>query len=116
VQAIGNSLSVLDRHQLSEITLDDTDLMREIVSMLIDDTSRQMHLLDAAIREQNAPQCQRLAHYSKGACANVGANSAAALFKGIESMASSGDFEGCAGELAAIANEIEQLRAEAGNL
>jgi hypothetical protein len=32
---------VLDLHHLKDITLDDDDLMREVVSALIDDTSRQ---------------------------------------------------------------------------
>ena len=109
----GNTTTILDRNQLRDITLDDPDLMREIVSMLIDDTSRQIQLLDSAIRERNQRQCMRLAHYSKGACANVGAKSAAALFKRIEGNASSGDFAGCGGALATLAHEIDLLRAEA---
>ncbi|MBV8907122.1 MAG: Hpt domain-containing protein, partial [Acidobacteriia bacterium] len=73
--------AVLDRDQLREVTFDDEALMREIVDALIDDTRRQMLLLDAAIREQDATRCVRLAHYSKGACANVGARSAATILK-----------------------------------
>ena len=112
----GNNTIILDRDQLREITLDDPDLMREIVSMLIDDTSRQMHLLDSAIRERDVPQCLRLAHYSKGACANVGASAAAALFKRMEGNALSGNFDGCANEFAALAHEIDRLRSESVNL
>jgi HPt (histidine-containing phosphotransfer) domain-containing protein len=44
---------VLDLHHLKDITLDDDDLMREVVSALIDDTSRQQSMLDAAIREHD---------------------------------------------------------------
>jgi hypothetical protein len=39
--------------------------MREIVAALVDDTKRQMVLLDTAIREQDATRRKRLAHYSK---------------------------------------------------
>jgi HPt (histidine-containing phosphotransfer) domain-containing protein len=116
VDESGSVDGILNWDQLREITTNDPDLMREIVAMLIDDTSRQMQLLDAAIRERDAPQCMRLAHYSKGACANVGANSAAALFKRIEGGASSGDFAGCGSAFAALSQEIALLRAAAVNI
>jgi len=93
--------------------MEDVDLMREIVSMLIEDTAQQIQLLDTAIRGRDVSECMRLAHYSKGACANVGANSAAAVFKRIESEAGSGDFDACAGQFASLAAEIDLLRAEA---
>jgi HPt (histidine-containing phosphotransfer) domain-containing protein len=103
---------VLDREQLREITLDDSGLMREILAALVDDTSRQIGLLDAAIRERNSQQCMRLAHYSKGACSNVGAVAAAATLKHIERKAAVGEFDECLISLAALAQQIEFLRAE----
>ena len=87
--------AVLDRDQLREVTLDDDALMREILAALVDDTRRQMVLLDAAIRDQDATRCMRLAHYSKGACANVGACSAAAILKEIERQAGERNFPEC---------------------
>jgi HPt (histidine-containing phosphotransfer) domain-containing protein len=108
--------SVLNREQLREITMDDTDLMRELVSALIDDTSRQIRLLDAAIVEADPVKCARLAHYSKGACANVGAESAAALLKHIEQRAQGGDFAECRVSLMALADEMGRLRSEAAAL
>ncbi len=109
MQVIDSTL-VLDRNQLRDITLDDEELMREILTALIDDTSRQICLLDSAIREQDSQRCMRLAHYSKGACANVGAFAAAALLKHIESEASNGQFPECGTSLAALAHEIDRLR------
>jgi HPt (histidine-containing phosphotransfer) domain-containing protein len=107
--------SVLDRQQLRDITMDDEALMREILSALIDDTSHQIPLLDQAIREQNPQKCIRLAHYSKGACANVGANRAAALLKQIENKAAESEFQVCGESLGKLAQEVELLRAEAVN-
>jgi len=92
--------------------MDDEALMREILSALIDDTSRQIRLLDEAIREQNPQKCMRLAHYSKGACANVGANRAAALLKQIERKASVREFQECGESLGRLAREVDLLRAE----
>jgi HPt (histidine-containing phosphotransfer) domain-containing protein len=54
----------------------------------------------------------RLAHYSKGACANVGAQAAAATLLNIERRAAAGDFSGCTASLANLASEVERLRAE----
>lgn len=107
---------VLNLEQLREVTMDDLDLMREILSALIDDTSKQIVLLDAAIREGDPVKCARLAHYSKGACANVGAESAADLLKHIEQRAKGGDFGECGVSLSALADEIDRLRSEAATL
>ena len=86
--------------------------MREIVAALVDDTARQIELLDCAIREEDAPRCIRLAHYSKGACANVGANAAAAALKQIERKAASREFSECSASLGALVREVDRLRTE----
>ncbi|MBZ5729081.1 MAG: Hpt domain-containing protein [Acidobacteriia bacterium] len=104
---------VLDREQLRDVTMDDQELMCEILAALIDDTSRQVPLLESAIQEQDSQKCMRLAHYSKGACANVGATAAAAVLKQIERRAATGDFVECSMSLAALAQEIDRLRSEA---
>jgi HPt (histidine-containing phosphotransfer) domain-containing protein len=104
--------ATFDRNQLREVTLDDPDLMREILAALIDDTSRQIDLIASAIRQKDSQLCKRLAHYSKGACANVGANAAAALLRDIEFYAARGQFSHCETSLAALAQEMERLRNE----
>ena len=104
--------TILDRERLREVTLDDDELMREILGMLIDDTSRQVALLDRAIQDRNGSQCARLAHSSKGACANVGADRAAAVLRRMELDAAAGEFAGCSSSLAQLNCELELLRAE----
>lgn len=104
---------VLDVHQLKDITLDDDELMRDVLTALIDDTSRQLSLLDTAIRQQDSQRCMRLAHYSKGACANVGANRAAATLKQLEQDAARSAFEDCSAGLKALIEELDHLRHEA---
>lgn len=89
--------------------------MREVLAALIDDTARQLNLLDAAIRQRNASETIRLAHYSKGACANVGARSTAALLQQIERTAARGDFETCVQSFGSLAAELEKLRQEAAS-
>jgi HPt (histidine-containing phosphotransfer) domain-containing protein len=103
---------VLDLEQLRDVTLDDELLMREILAALLDDTSRQIILLEQAIRNCDPQATRRLAHYSKGACANVGANAVAAVLESIEHTAVSQDFEACRSSLQALSVEMERLRAE----
>jgi HPt (histidine-containing phosphotransfer) domain-containing protein len=105
--------TVLDRQQLRDAALDDDQFMRKIVRALIDETSRQIPLLEAAIREKDPSATRRLAHYSKGACANVGARSAAAALEDIERTAARSDFDECAASLGRLAQAIDRLRAEA---
>ena len=90
--------------------------MREILGALVDDTSRQMKLLQAAIHDEDATRCMHLAHYSKGACANLGANAAAAILLEIERRAASHDFPECNAALGRLANEVEALRTAASTL
>jgi HPt (histidine-containing phosphotransfer) domain-containing protein len=111
-----DATAVLDRDQLRDITLEDEEMMREILAALIADTSQQLALLDAAIRDQDTERCKRLAHYCKGACANVGANAAAAVLRRIEKEALSRDFNQCAESLAALGTELERLKAVAQTL
>lgn len=108
--------AVLEIEQLRDVTMNDPELMREIVGALVDDTSRQLELLEAAIRQGDSNLCQRLAHYSKGACANVGANRAAGVFKQIETSAAHGEFVQCTQSLAGLAEELNQLRTAAQSL
>ena len=103
---------VLDRAQLREVTLEDEALMRELLDALIADTVQQMPLLDAAIRTTNLQQCARLAHYCKGACANVGAKAAATVLAELERSAKNGAPAECSRQLAALATEVDRLRSE----
>jgi HPt (histidine-containing phosphotransfer) domain-containing protein len=107
---------VLDRHQLREITLDDDELMREVLSALLDDTSKQVTLLDLAIRDKDPQKTMRLAHYSKGACANVGANRAAAVLKKMEQQALQQSFGECQTSLTNLMEELERLKVEAAQV
>jgi len=106
----------LDREQLRDVTLNDEELMREILNALVEDTSRQIRLLESAIQEQNATRCMHLAHYSKGACANLGANAAADLFREIEQRAAGHDFGECVVALGRLAQEVDSLRLAAASV
>ena len=96
--------------------MDDPDLMREIMETLIDDTGRQLRALERALSEANAKETVRVAHYSKGACANVGAVATAEILQEIERQAKEGNLAACGARMASLHAEFEKLRSEAAVL
>jgi HPt (histidine-containing phosphotransfer) domain-containing protein len=112
-EIVASGETILDTEQLRDITMQDGELMRGLLKALLDDTARQAELLEGAIGEGNARQCIRLAHYSKGACLNLGANRAAGIFKQIEKNAAVGQFAACSQSLACLARELDLLRSAA---
>jgi len=92
--------------------MNDEELMREILGVLLDDTGSQLLLLDAAVQAADMPACRRLAHYSKGACANVGAGRAAEVCRRLEQHATNGEIAACSQSLAALRAELDALRQE----
>ena len=107
---------VLDRRQLRDACLDDLDLMRELVASLIDDTTQQLLALQAAVEKADSAECKRVAHYVKGACANLGAEAMAAALRSMEQHAVQGDFAACRSTMATLPSELQKLRAEATSL
>ena len=111
-----NAPAVLDRDQLRDITMDDPDLMREVLSILVEDTSQQLGHLRNAMEAKDAERCARLAHYCKGACANVGAKAAAEAFLTLERSAKQAQYETFAESLAALGLRMEELRVEVAEI
>jgi len=107
-----NPSAILDREQLRDITMDDEELMREILATLWEDTSTHIHKLESAVRNSDSESCMRLAHYCKGSCSNVGANAVASVFLNIERQARDSQFQQCTASLSNLAAEMERLRSE----
>ncbi|MGH9722316.1 MAG: Hpt domain-containing protein [Bryobacteraceae bacterium] len=113
MRAADSTTTVLDISQLRNITLDDEDLMREIVSALVEDASHQIDILRQAVERADAQECARVAHSARGACGNVGAASLAALFSAVEQSAKGGDLTVAGNALRSLCDELEKLREEA---
>jgi HPt (histidine-containing phosphotransfer) domain-containing protein len=105
-------VAVLDMDQLRDICMEDQELMRELVTALIDDAKAQIPALEKAVDSADAKSCARLAHYVKGACANVGAVSMATILKNIEQSAGEGDFHACRTSLTNLALELQKFSTE----
>jgi HPt (histidine-containing phosphotransfer) domain-containing protein len=107
---------VFDIDQLRNVCMEDSELMRELVTALIDDATKQLSALSDAVEHADANQCARLAHYVKGACANVGAVSMASVLKQIECSATAGDFDACRASLSNLTAELRKFSSEAATV
>ena len=108
--------AVLDLHQLRDVCMEDQELMREMVLALIDDAKKHLPVIEQAVERADAQRCARLAHYVRGACANVGAVSMAVILKTIERHATAGDFPACRAALSSLEAELEKFSSEAASL
>jgi HPt (histidine-containing phosphotransfer) domain-containing protein len=107
---------ILDREELRNITLDDRQLMSEILWALIDDANRHAGAIESAIRERDPARAVRIARFAGRACANVGAGAAAESFRRVERLAASGAFDACRDRMAELRKAIDQLRKEAARI
>lgn len=107
---------VFDIDQLRNVCLEDSELMRELVTALIEDATKQFSALSDAVEHADATRCARVAHYVKGACANVGAVSMAVLLKQIENSATAGDFDACRTSLNNLTAEFQKFSSQAATL
>jgi HPt (histidine-containing phosphotransfer) domain-containing protein len=105
-------VAVIDMAQLRNITLDDEELMKEIVAALVVDATSQIGKLGEALDRADAGECVRVAHSARGACGNVGAVSLAALFSSIEQDARGGNLPACRSNLLLLHQELDRLRNE----
>jgi len=107
---------VLDREELRKLTLDDRQLMSEILSALIDDATHHAAMLEAAVKNGDSQRTARVARHAARACANVGADAAAEAFRAVERHAGTREFEACRSSIAAVRAGIERLREEASRV
>jgi HPt (histidine-containing phosphotransfer) domain-containing protein len=105
---------VLNLEELRSLTMNDRQLMGEILQALIEDASRHAGLLEAAVADVDAARSARIARQASRACGNIGAVAVAAAFRRIERHAAQREFAACRSGLTAARAEIERLRTVTG--
>ncbi len=67
--------SVIDFEQLHQLSGQDPEFELELLQLFIEDSLTQLEILGTAIANQDTESIRNIAHYLKGASANLGANS-----------------------------------------
>jgi HPt (histidine-containing phosphotransfer) domain-containing protein len=82
----GHSLEI-NWERLHQISDADSEFELELLNMLAGDMADQLVALQAAVDRQDTDKLKHLAHYIKGAAANVGVNSISSIAHQIEERA-----------------------------
>ncbi len=85
-----------DQEQLEQLAGGDKAFEKELLQMFVGDTENSLQQLAAAISTGDQTAVQELAHYIKGASANVGATGMSRAAAQLETMAKDGNLRGAA--------------------
>ncbi|ESA32670.1 hpt domain-containing protein [Leptolyngbya sp. Heron Island J] len=92
-----------DQEQLEQLAGGDKVFEKELLQMFVGDTENSLQQLATAINTDNQSAVQEVAHYIKGASANVGAVAMSSVAAQLETMAKTGN-------LGAAAQYLRQLQ------
>ena len=104
--------SVLNRPLALSRVGGDTELLREIAVMFIDDCPRALAELREALANSDAPKLENAAHALKGSVANFGAQTAVEAAFRLEQMGRSGQLSEAPETLRALENALSAVCAE----
>ena len=76
---------------LRKMTLRDESLFRSVLLQFVEETSRDMVILEKSMRHQDAAEVQYIVHKMAGRCGQIGASDISAAFKTIEVKLLHGD-------------------------
>ncbi|MEO1400851.1 MAG: Hpt domain-containing protein [Cyanobacteria bacterium J06635_1] len=82
-----------DWNQLAQLAGDDPEFEQELLGLFVTDIEDSLFRLVEAMDAQDAPTVEHLAHYIKGASANVGANALAEIAGQLEQHAQQSTLE-----------------------
>ncbi|NEQ54095.1 MAG: Hpt domain-containing protein [Leptolyngbya sp. SIO3F4] len=82
-----------DQEQLEQLAGGDKAFEKELLQLFADDTENSLNQLESAVHSENQAAIQSLAHYIKGASANVGAVGMSRAAAQLEKLAKLGNLE-----------------------
>ncbi|EKV00883.1 Hpt domain-containing protein [Leptolyngbyaceae cyanobacterium CCMR0082] len=101
-----------DLEQLEQLAGGDKAFEKELLRMFVGDTENSLTQLTTALSTDNPVAVQELAHYIKGASANVGATGMSKTAAKLEMLAKQGNLKNAANhirQLQALHQEVKRL-------
>ena len=100
-------------HNLRQLSVPgELDVLREVLTLFLDEVPRRMDRLNAACQDGNAFELQRGAHSLKGSSGNIGARRMFELCRQIDERGGAADFNGARHLLSALGDEYARVEAE----
>ncbi|HWI59527.1 MAG TPA: response regulator, partial [Bacillota bacterium] len=100
----------VDMERLLEFTDGSAENLQELVTLYLDQTSEQLHQLEAALTADSAPDVRRLAHSCAGASATCGMRRLVPVLRELERQALEGKLVNPAKLLQQAQNEFARIR------
>lgn len=97
---------VINWQSALESVSQDDDLLRQVVTVLIEEIPNWLNELQRAIEQADPPLLKRMAHTAKGSLAQVGAESAAHIAERLEQMGATNQFSDALATLAELQGEL----------
>jgi CheY-like chemotaxis protein/HPt (histidine-containing phosphotransfer) domain-containing protein len=110
LELLFSGLPVFDRAGLSARLLDDEELVRMVCGYYLDETPRQIDLMDEYLKGSDSRKIEIHAHSLKGAAANLSAERMRALAGRLESLAHDGRIDAVAARATALRSEFDSIR------
>jgi HPt (histidine-containing phosphotransfer) domain-containing protein len=102
---------VINWDRLHQISDGDGEFEIELLQMLAEDLQEQMVLLTAAVTDRDSTALKHLAHYLKGATANLGLTVMSGLAQKLEGTAATEQYEEAAQLVTSFQNQQDRLLA-----
>lgn len=102
--------SRIDTAAALELLEGDTELLREVAALFLDDCANRLSRLRDALREGDSKALELAAHSIKGSVSNFAARRAAAAALAVELIARSGDLGGASQACAALEEEVDRVK------
>jgi len=103
---------VLRPEQLRDVSSDDADVIRELVSAFFSGAGGWVAALDVAISSEDSEQVSRNAHALKGSAANLGAGRLQRTARSLETAGDAENWAAAADAFDALREELEHLKDE----
>ena len=102
--------AIFDRADLLRRVDGDEDFLAELVSLFLQDITRQLDILARALANGDAALCSRQAHFIKGSSAILGADAILKVASELETASKGGDMKGATDLFEKLKEEFEALR------
>jgi two-component system sensor histidine kinase/response regulator len=110
-QAGLSTVPLVDVERMHEMMGDEPDNFEEIANLYLDQMSKNLHQLDAAVASGNHVEVELIAHNCAGTSANCGMNAVAIPFRELETVGRNGCLDNAPAMLAQAHILFEQTRA-----
>jgi len=105
-----NSNAEFDFSVLSERLMNDEDMVKEVISVFLEDTPKEIVSLRDALSLKDAEKVRNVAHSVKGAAGSIGASSLQELARQLECAGKGGDIGLADSIFSQFEKEFDRLR------